>query len=503
MLNSYRPVFTLQSLAGLQLYLDATQTPAGSVASWTDLSGNGNNATQGTSGARPVCTANTIGGKNALVFDGVNDLLTVSAFQNSVSLSSQFTALVVFKYSGSPPATLIGSSISASDRMSIQHDGGDSLCSATYNGSVFTASSAVMQDTATGHFVVMTNSTANAVQQYIDGVISAENSTPGTSATAAFNIGATAGGTDFFTGAIGLIAVWNRQLSATELTSINSFISQEFNIALPSSFVFTIDTRNTSSGSSASNQFTLPATPTGTYNSIVSYGDGITNHITAWNQPEITHTYVTPGIYELTITGSWTGFSFSWNTPGDVLKILNISRWGSLRLGIDGLNFYGCSNLTITATDILDLTGTPLASNLFANCTALITIPNIQLWKWSNILDLSGAFLNCVNLTQDITGLDTQNVALMDNTLGGATSFNQNLGSWNVSSLEEADNFLTGVIISVANYDALLIGWAAQTVLPNGFLDAGSNQYSAAAVVARAVLTGAPNNWTINDGGLA
>lgn len=61
--GSPRPILT-----NLQLWLDASDTATGAVASWTDKSGNGNNATQGTAGKRPVCTANQQNGKNALLF---------------------------------------------------------------------------------------------------------------------------------------------------------------------------------------------------------------------------------------------------------------------------------------------------------------------------------------------------------------------------------------------------------------------------------------------------
>lgn len=50
--------------------------PEGGIASWTDESGNGKNATQGTSAARPTGVTNVYNGKSCARFDGVNDLLT-------------------------------------------------------------------------------------------------------------------------------------------------------------------------------------------------------------------------------------------------------------------------------------------------------------------------------------------------------------------------------------------------------------------------------------------
>jgi hypothetical protein len=63
-------------------------------------------------------------------------------------------------------------------------------------------------------------------------------------------------------------------------------------------------------------------------------------------------------------------------------------------------------------------------------------------------------------------------------------------------------SMLFNVTLSTTNYDALIIGWSAQTVQPSVPFHGGNSQYSAgAATTARGVLTGAPNNWTITDGG--
>lgn len=53
--------------------------PEGGIASWTDESGNGKDATQGTSAARPTGVTNVYNGKSCARFDGVNDLLTHSS----------------------------------------------------------------------------------------------------------------------------------------------------------------------------------------------------------------------------------------------------------------------------------------------------------------------------------------------------------------------------------------------------------------------------------------
>ena len=90
--------------------------------------------------------------------------------------------------------------------------------------------------------------------------------------------------------------------------------------------------------------------------------------------------------------------------------------------------------------------------------------------------------------------------------------FNQPIGNWNISGVTRfsSTGLTTGFMFgktfndySTANYDTLLIGWATRNVRPNQLLNMGTIKYTSAATAARAVLTSAPNNWTIVDGGLA
>ena len=75
-------------------------------------------------------------------------------------------------------------------------------------------------------------------------------------------------------------------------------------------FVSTWDTTKTSSGSSTATQVKLPLISSGIYAFDVDWGDGSSNTITVWNQPEVTHTYASSGIYTITISGQIDGWAF-------------------------------------------------------------------------------------------------------------------------------------------------------------------------------------------------
>jgi hypothetical protein len=73
------PIVNPTTIPGCILWLDANQIVANDqdvIGTWTDMSGNGNNATQSTVGNRPTFCTNMKGGKPALYFDN-NDFLNL------------------------------------------------------------------------------------------------------------------------------------------------------------------------------------------------------------------------------------------------------------------------------------------------------------------------------------------------------------------------------------------------------------------------------------------
>jgi hypothetical protein len=90
----------------------------------------------------------------------------------------------------------------------------------------------------------------------------------------------------------------------------------------------------------------------------------------------------------------------------------------------------------------------------------------------------------------------------MGNMFRNNPAFNQPLGNWNISGVSVFTNFLQNTSVNSTNYNNLLIGWASRPVKPNISVNMGSVQYNAIAAGARSILTSAPNNWTITDGGI-
>ncbi len=226
----------------------------------------------------------------------------------------------------------------------------------------------------------------------------------------------------------------------------------------PLAFVFEVDT--TQAGVSAADEFLLPLISTGTYNCLVDWGDSNSDTITVWNQAETTHTYASSGTYTITITGQITGWRF--NNGGDKSKITNISQWGVLKLGNDDGYFYGCNNLTITATDLLNTTGMTNFSKFFISCSSITTIPNIDQWNVSNITTVRNMFLICSNFNSPLNGWDTSSMLDMTNLLNSAASWNQpTLNNWDVSNVTQ----MFGVFANTSTANPDISDWDVSSVV--------------------------------------
>jgi surface protein len=223
------------------------------------------------------------------------------------------------------------------------------------------------------------------------------------------------------------------QVAAVNAAGTGSYITQSGPVTPRGAFVSTWKTNNTSTGSSGSTQIALPLESTGTYNFTVDWGDGTQNSITTWNDPNTTHTYASAGTYTVTITGTITGFRF--NNGGDKLKLTNISKFGPLRFGNSNGYFFGAANLTITATDPIDLTGTTTLQSAFQNCSSLSTAPSLSLWNTSQITNMNGSFTGTTVFNEDISSWNTSNVTDMSWLFYQASAFNQPIGNWNTSNV--------------------------------------------------------------------
>ena len=314
----------------------------------------------------------------------------------------------------------------------------------------------------------------------------------------------------------------------------------------PNQFVFTIDTENTSSGSSLNTQFMMPLVSGGSYNATVNWGDGSSDTITSYNQQEVTHTYSSAGQYEISIEGTLQGWQF--NNAGDKLKMLDVKQWGVLDLSTNAA-FYGCTNLDASATDAPTVSSDSFY-RMFRECTnfdgaignwdvstvttlqesfyACSTFNNsINSWDVSNVFSMVSCFFNCTSFDQDLNSWDTSNIQYMHFGFYNCTQFNgdiyswdttnvenmsfmfyncdlfdQSLAAWNIENVTNFSSFMQNASgLSTSNYDATLIAWQAGGHDNDISINFGGSQFTESAYAARFSLI-EDDGWTIVDGGI-
>jgi surface protein len=208
-------------------------------------------------------------------------------------------------------------------------------------------------------------------------------------------------------------------------------------------------------------------------------GSGFEGDISTWDTSSVTSMYLT---FFLT---TFTGDIADWDT----------SSVTSMRHMFGSSDFNG----DISGWDTSSVTS---MADMFSNSAFIGDISN---WDTSSVTDMSSMFEGAA-FDGDISSWDTSSVTSMaymfDSSVGeDQVLFDQNLASWNVGALLDASDMFGAGSLSTSNYDALLIGWAAQPTKADVAFSAGSALYSEAAASARAVLTG-ERGWIITDGGL-
>ncbi len=294
-------------------------------------------------------------------------------------------------------------------------------------------------------------------------------------------------------------------------------------------------------GITATNQINIPIGDGFSYNYNVGWGDGTySSGITTSS----THTYVAPGTYTVSVTGTFPGIAFV--LAGDREKILSVDQWGTNHWEFMGGSYFGCTNLQILAEDTPDLSGVNDLTYAFrssgvnggfedwdvssvysflgmfqdtnfngaigdwdlssaTNISALfygnpVFNQDIGDWDVSNVTSMNSLFYGDAAFNQDLSAWDTSSVTDMAGMFYGATAFDQDISAWNIGQVTTmADLFGGGARLSIENYGRLLSSWSAQAVQPSVTFDAGLSVYCAA--TARARLTSPPNTWSISDGG--
>lgn len=165
----------------------------------------------------------------------------------------------------------------------------------------------------------------------------------------------------------------------------------------------------------------------------VDWGDGTSSKNITGN---VVHTYNKVGTYTVKVSADSLTLYFTeyaYNTFTENTKLLSIEQWGSIKWTTMANAFLGCSKMIINASDKPNLSNVTNMYRMFAGTSSFNQ--DIGDWDVSSVTDMDRMFYKSLRFNQDISDWDVSNVTNMDSMFTFSSKFNQDISDWDVSNV--------------------------------------------------------------------
>jgi hypothetical protein len=226
--NKSYPSANLSVKDGLILWLDSSDDSSFSyssgtlVSQWRDKSGLNNHANQSTAANQPTRNSST-NSRKTVTFDGTNDFLDGTS---TLALANGYTAFTIVKSSATGERDILTSSPFAlsADIYLYQRasDGRLGNWPTVYTSNVISLS--------TWYLLSVAVSSAGSETLYLNGSSQTSSSRSITN-TRGYRVAANSSGSEYWSGEIAEIIVFNRQLTTTELNLVHTYLGQKWGIS--------------------------------------------------------------------------------------------------------------------------------------------------------------------------------------------------------------------------------------------------------------------------------
>ncbi len=267
----------------------------------------------------------------------------------------------------------------------------------------------------------------------------------------------------------------------------------------PDAFITTWNTENP--GISDDSSIRIPTVIGENYNYTVDWGDGTVETISTDFPP--THSYVTPGVVTISITGDFpridtTDDPLSNNNDND--KLLTIEQWGTIVWSSMARAFWGAVNLDVLATDVPDLSNVSSTSNMFTYCAnlkgnesfndwdmsqvtsiramfsyAISFNTDLNNWTTDQVTNMTSVFSNCTIFNGDVSSWDTGLVTNMVTMFWGASAFNADISAWHTGLVTNMDSMFW----DASSFNADISNWDTSSVTTMGAMFWGASAFNA------------------------
>lgn len=271
----------------------------------------------------------------------------------------------------------------------------------------------------------------------------------------------------FVNGHVKSVKYYPRQLSTTEIQALIPTTP----VSWGNDFVMKVETTATNE------TFTIPCQNNGTFNATVNWGDGTSSTITTYNDSDLVHTYTTPGIYTIRISGTFPNIYFA--NAGDRLKVRTVEQLGIVGWTRLDSAFSGCERMTKFVAGNCDTSAVPSAAYTFRYCYSL-SVAELGNLNTSNMTTFQNMFDSCSSLTKlDVGSWNTSKVTSMGFTFSGCSALTDlDVSNWNTANVINIAAMFNGcsslTSLNVANWntakvtslDSTFYGCSALSYLP-------------------------------------
>lgn len=234
--------FSPKDLSGLTMWLDANSlnlSDNSAVTTWTDISGSSNSALQGTAGFKPVYKTGVVNGRPAVLFDGVDDFMSLTAGAQTAMLAgdkSVFAAVKWVSTAGVESRVLSVADGAFSTRFALRYTTGP-VYGVVYTTGVaqasITATAGNIPSTSAAQILEVVQSGASLTARTNGTQLAANPSNAGTEAAVYGSIGSGPTGADLWGNLyICEVAVYNRALSTSEASQVRSYLGTKYGVTV-------------------------------------------------------------------------------------------------------------------------------------------------------------------------------------------------------------------------------------------------------------------------------
>jgi len=203
-------------------------------------------------------------------------------------------------------------------------------------------------------------------------------------------------------------------------------------LLLKDNTAFIIEVKTDNTGTSNDNQFQFTGAQ-GDYDVVAKQNDIVVANFNDLSGQQ-TITLPSSGVYILEVfPKASNGFNrIQFDNNEDKNKILDTKNWGDIVWNSFENAFYGCINMTVTATDVPNLSSVTDMNSMFNRAES--ANPDTTNWDVSSVTNMSFMFEHATSANPDTSNWDVSSVTNMSFMFYEATSANPDVSNWDVSN---------------------------------------------------------------------